>query len=237
MKIAICIDYDNLHPMQKITGILSIVTSVLQKMQFSSLPKQGVCHIRLYGGWFEGQEMSQLSQQISIKMQEEFPALIRVTDASGKYCSINTTVELAVSLLEEPNYHLFNTYRKKSKAQNIRVESQERVGCSSSSCPIPVARKMLKTGKCSIGNCTAGDQILIYRHEQKIVDTMLTCDLIYLSQQDYDELLIISEDDDFLPPIRTIALRGSKIIRVHPKFSSHRVIIDIAGQPLSELEI
>lgn len=237
MKVAICIDYDNLIEIQKTSGILSTVTRVLQKISLNSQESKGVCHIRLYGGWFEGSTMSQLSQKISVKLNEEFPSQIRINLADGRSCVLNASAELAVALLEEPGHHLFDTYRRKGKPRNIRVETQSSVGCINHSCPLPMASKLLKSGSCPVGNCAVSDSPLVYRHEQKIVDTMLTCDLIYLSQQGYDALLLISEDDDFLPPIRTIVLRGSKIIRIHPKFSIHRSPIKIAGETLIEMEI
>lgn len=237
MKIAICIDYDNLEETQKHSGILSVVTSVLQKMHFDSLPSNSICHIRLYGGWFEGSSMSQLSQAVSVKIQQEFPGIIRLIDTKGRTSAIQASAELAMSLLEEPGFHLFDTYRRKAHPRNIRIETQANIGCSTQGCPIPIVQKLLRTGTCPTNGCTTGNKKLLYRNEQKIVDTMLTCDLLYLSQQQYNEILLISQDDDFLPPIRSIILRGSKIIRVHPKFSAHRTPINIAGTILPELEV
>ena len=78
---------------------------------------------------------------------------------------------------------------------------------------------------------------LVYRNEQKVVDTMLTCDLIYAPQQGFDHIVLVSADDDFIPPVRTLLLRGSTITRVHPKLSDQRQRTIVAGNPLVELEL
>lgn len=232
-----CIDYDNLSPIQKTSGILDVVSKSLSQASEMFLKTMGTCEIRLYGGWYEGDNLSILSQQISVKIQSEFPALIRVLNGHGDVVVIRATAELAVSLLEEPSHQLFNTYRRKGRPSNIRVETPASVGCSTSTCPLPLAKKLLQKGSCPTPGCVTGGTSLVYRHEQKLVDTMLTCDLIYLSTQECDFIFLVSADDDFLPPIRTLLLRGTKIIRVHPQMSSALLPLKVGGAKLIELGI
>lgn len=234
MRIAICIDFDNLLDIHKQQGILDVVTNSLMKLPLAAVGERGVCDIRLYGGWYEGNVMTSLSQRISASIQNEFPAVIRIPSLAGNPSVLTATAELAMSLLEEPAHHLFNTYRKKGKPSNVRVSKPENVGCCEADCPLLLARKLLATGNCPNANCSiTGD--LVYRHEQKIVDTMLTCDFIHLAQQPYDYLLVISNDDDFLPPIRTALLRGKRVVRVHPRMSAHLPPINVAGSGLIEV--
>ena len=237
MNITVCIDYDNLSKIQKMAGIYDVVQSMLIKSSDLFSKINAVCEVRLYGGWYEGNSLSVLSQQLSASIQNEFPALFRVPMRNGDIAVIRTTVELAVSLLEEPGHQLFNTYRRKGKPSNIRVEVPATIGCTSSACPLPLVKKVLQKGCCPAQGCSAGGNSLVYRHEQKLVDTMLTCDLLYLSNQRCDILFIVSADDDFLPPIRTLMLRGTKIIRVHPKMSNALVPIKIGKETLIELGI
>lgn len=237
MKITMCIDYDNLSPMQKNGGILDVVQKIfLQASAFFS-KNMGVCEIRLYGGWYEGDTLSMLSQQLSVRMQNEFPTVIRFIRDNGQVAIIRTTAELAFSLLEDPSHHLFNTYRRKGRPSNLRVESPSTVGCNSTTCPLPLVKKLLSKGRCPTSGCISGGNTLVYRHEQKLVDTMLTCDLIYLANQECDYLFIVSADDDFLPPIRTLMLRGTNIIRVHPQMSNTLIPIKIGSETLVELGI
>ncbi|NMX68136.1 NYN domain-containing protein [Pseudomonas sp. WS 5111] len=234
MKIAICIDYDNLSKLQKSAGITSVIFNALIKLPEITNSDFGTCEVRLYGGWFEGESLSNLSQDISASIQSEFPTLIKIPKNIGT-CKLNVTVELAYSLLEEPSHHLFNTYRRKGKPSNLRVEKQINIGCAVPTCPLPIARKLLEKGVCPSVGCTNKSKNIVYRHEQKLVDTMLTCDLIYLATHLYDYLIIISADDDFLPPIRTLLLRGVKVVRVHPRMSTDHTPITVGGKKLIEV--
>lgn len=235
MNFAFFIDYDNLPKNHKDSGILKLVTAALIQapVNHTSL---GSCHVRLYGGWYEGPYMSRLAQDVAVSIQDEFPRVIRLP-RNGHIVGLSTNVELAFALLEEPTHHLFNTYRKKGKPGNIRVCSPEDVGCQENSCPLPHTKKLLKTGKCPMQACTTTATDLVYRHEQKIVDTMLTCDLIYATQLNYDYIILISDDDDFLPSIRTALLRGAAVIRIHPKTSYNRASFPMGGAQFREMAI
>lgn len=237
MKVSVCIDYDNLLQTQKNSGILDIVQRVLNKLCHVFKSGRADCEIRLYGGWYEKDVMTPLSQKISAAIQNEFPAVIRVPTIDGNVCTMVTSAELAVALLEEPAHHLFNTYRKKWRPNNIRVETPANIGCTNTGCVLPLAKKLLQTGGCAVEGCDPKSVPLVYRHEQKIVDTMLTCDLIYLAQQECDVLLIVSNDDDFLPPIRTLLLRGANVIRVHPEISAFHMPIHVGGSKLQEIGV
>lgn len=233
MDIAICIDYDNLLPIHKNQGILDIVTKTLHKIS-ENISENCKCEVRLYGGWYEGENLTPLSQDISINIQEDFPSLIKVINEDFIF-TIKTSAEMAFSLLNEPSHFLFNTYRRKGKPNNIRVEKKENIQCESSSCFIDIAKKFIRTGKCPNQGCQ--NDSLIYRHEQKLVDTMLTCDLIHLSDKGCEIIILISADDDFLPPIRMLLAKGTKTIRIHPKYNERNNCISIAGNKLIEMEL
>ena len=237
MKIAVLVDYDNLLETQKLSGVLDVVTRALMQLPRRTNGLRGVCEVRIYGGWYEDETMTTLAQQISVNIQNQFPTILRLPTDSAEQVLLHTTSELAVSLLEEPAYHLFGTYRKKGKPSNVRVQRPEIVGCVAPMCPLPAARKLIRKGKCPVETCTTVADDLVYRHEQKIVDTMLTCDLLYLTKLGYEYLILVSADDDFLPPIRTALLRGANIVRVHPQANERRKPISIVGGQLIELEL
>lgn len=237
MEVAILIDYDNLSDAHKSSRILDVATKALMQLPKTISEIRGKCEIRIYGGWYEEDQMTNLAQQLSVSIQNDFPSIIRVPMESGRTLSFATNAHLAMSLVEEPSHHLFNTYRRKGKPTNIRVLKPEDVGCKNIGCSLSFAERLLKTGKCSTSGCDVSRSDLVYRVEQKIVDTMLTCDLLYYSLQRYEHIMLISGDDDFLPPIRTAILRGSNIYRVHPKPNYQRTSIFIAGNQLVELEL
>ena len=204
---------------------------------FSSSSVRGTCDIRIYGGWYEGPTMTKRAQELAVAIGNEFPAIIRVPNQTGEIASFAVNAELAVAMMEEPSHHLFGTYRKKGKPGNLRVQQPAEVGCTDPACPLPLAKSLLKTGSCPISSCAVTAADLVYRHEQKIVDTMLACDMVYAPTQDYSQLILVSGDDDFLPPLRTVLLRGTPVARFHPKPNRIRTALAIRGAQLTDIDL
>ena len=237
MKLALFIDYDNLLDGHKSLGILDVATKALLQTPLSSSSARGSCDIRIYGGWYEGLTMTQRAQDLAVAIGDKFPAIIRVPRQGGGVIALAANAELAVAMMEEPSHHLFGTYRKKGKPGNLRVQRPTEVGCTDTACPLPLAKKLLKSGKCPTSSCSVTAADLVYRHEQKIVDTMLTCDMIYAPTQDYQHLILVSGDDDFLPPLRTVLLRGTAVSRFHPKPNRLRTALTIRGAQLTDIDL
>jgi uncharacterized LabA/DUF88 family protein len=227
MKLAVFIDYDNLLPGHKASGILDVTTKSVLRTPIPIHAAKGTCDVRIYGGWYEGTAMTQLAQDVAVGIQKEFPNILRVPSISSKNIFLTATAELAVAMMEEPGHHMLDTYRKRQKAGSVKVERPIDVGCTESGCPLPLAKKLIKTGMCPISTCTVAKGSLVYRQEQKIVDTMLACDMIYASKLGYDRIIVVSGDDDFLPPIRTVLRYGTPVSRFHPL--PNRTRIPIAG--------
>jgi uncharacterized LabA/DUF88 family protein len=234
-KVAVFIDYDNLTELHKMSKILDVVTKALLQSEIDSKGGNGSCSIRIYGGWFEGTLMTKLAQDLSVAIQNDFPTIVRIPQSGQGIIPLVTTAELAVSMLEDPTQHLFGTYRKKGKPNNVRVQKPENVGCSDASCLLPNLRKMLKSGHCPISTCAVMSQELVYRHEQKMVDTMLTCDMIYAQKSSFSHIILISGDDDFFPPVQTILLRGTPVVRFHTRPGRMRAITPRFGAKLIEM--
>ena len=235
---AVFIDYDNLLPNHKMDGILGVVTKALCQIPVIASTPRIRCDVRVYGGWYEGTQITRKAQDVTVEVQRDFPSLIRLSAPGGAVpIVVSVSAELAVALLQEPGHHLFNTYRRKGKPSNLRVETPQDVGCTDPDCILPLMAKLLKSGKCPKQECNEGGRNLVYRHEQKIVDTMLSCDLIHAASTPYDKLILISGDDDFLPPLRTILLRGIPAVRFHPKANFSRASFPHGGAQLLELDL
>ena len=237
MKLAIFIDYDNLLARHRSSGILNVATKALIQTPLSSQSGRGTCDIRIYGGWYEGPTMTVRAQELAVEIGNEFPTIIRVPRQSGQVVALETTAALAVALMEEPRHHLFGTYRKKGKPKNIRVQTPAAVGCTDSSCPLPMTKKLLESGSCSLSSCAVTLSDLVYRQEQKIVDTMLTCDMVHAPTQGYQQLILLSGDEDFLPPLRTVVLRGTPVARFHPQSNRNRTPLAIPGRQLTDMDL
>jgi uncharacterized LabA/DUF88 family protein len=215
-------------------GILDVVTRALIQIQMDAASTRIMCDVRVYGGWYEGTKITRLAEDLTVEIQRDFPKIIRLPTATSDHIAVSVNVELAVALLQEPGHHLFNTYRRKGKPNNVRVKEPIEVGCTDPACVLPVMKKLLRTGYCPKPGCRVAVADLIYRNEQKIVDTMLSCDLIHAANIGYNRVILISGDDDFLPPIRAILLRGAKVIRLHPRSSYYRATFPHGGAQLIE---
>lgn len=232
----IFIDYDNLTSIQKMAGLLDVVTKVLFQMSFGIDATRIECEVRVYGGWYEDVSITTLAQNVTIEIQNDFPNNIRLPNPGSAQIVAFIKAELAVALLEEPSHHLFNTYRRKGKPTNVRVMNPEDVGCEDDACIIMSLKKFIKKGKCPKLGCEVGQADLIYRHEQKIVDTMLTCDIIYAAKH-INHIILVSSDDDFLPPLRTVVLQGTNAVRFHTQPNSQRASYPPGGTTLFEKDI
>lgn len=234
MKSAIFIDYDNLLQSQKTQGILDIVTSVMLQMSWNSDAIRGRCEIRIYGGWFENATMTTKAQEIDVAVKKLFPCIIKLPGTKNQ---VIATAELAFALLEDPSRHLFNTFRKKYRYPNLRVKKPTEAGCHDVSCLLPLLQKLVQKGRCPKHGCQVQANDLVFRHEQKIVDTMLACDLLYATGLGYDKMALVSDDDDFFPPILTAALRGISIEWFHPKPNGQRAPISVGHVHLIEKDL
>lgn len=235
-RCVLFIDYDNLLLSQKNAGILDVVTKALIQIPFGGITARAKCEVRVYGGWYEGATMTHLAQDVTVEIQRDFPAIIRLP-MGGRQWVVSVNAELAVALIQEPGHHLFNTYRRKGKPANVRVEEPTVVGCTDPNCLLPMMKKLLRKGNCPKPGCGVALGNLIYRHEQKIVDTMLSCDLIYAADSGADHIALVSGDDDFLPPLRTVLLSGTAAVRFHPKPSCQRASFPQGGAELLERDL
>ncbi len=231
------VDYDNLLPTQKGAGILDLVTKIFIQLPWDSKVPRGQCEIRVYGGWYEGMLITRIAQDLTLELQRDFPTIVRIPLGDNNRVELSTQAELAVSLLQEPTHHLFNTFRRKGKPSNVRVERPGDVGCTDTACPLPQVKKLLKNGNCPKAECTVSNCDLVYRHEQKIVDTMLACDLIHAVDRVPSRVILVSGDDDFVPPLRIVLLRGGFAIRCHPKPSTQRIAYPLGGSRLLEVDL
>jgi hypothetical protein len=74
--------------------------------------------------------------------------------------------------------------------------------------------QLMSSGGCSTPGCGVGVSEVLFRAEQKLVDTMLVADLIYFATQNRDRLVVVSSDDDVWPGIHTAVIHGAKIHHV-----------------------
>jgi hypothetical protein len=206
----VLVDYDNVRQQHRSRGLVYVADRMLQAISSVHPGLPARVRIRLYGGWYEGASPSHRAQDLASEILAEFPRMI---PAAGVL--VRTEVELAYSLEIEPSRHLWHTYRRYASTTDVACHSPATVGCSRMACALSSTYLFLSTGHCPEPGCLLEPRDVLFKRQQKLVDTMLTADLIHLAQSDPRSLCIVSSDDDLWPAVRTALLHGKAVIHVH----------------------
>jgi uncharacterized LabA/DUF88 family protein len=199
------IDYDNLSTTDLTRGLIYIVENILSKLSISDVNDKNV-KVRLYGGWYENNNITRRAQDLKSDLIKDFPRPCLLSD--GK-TSVIVNAELATSLTVNPSILLANTYRRGGVPSGLKASHPIKNGCQRATCPILHVYNFVLSGNC--GEChTATVDNIFYRSEQKLVDTMLTSDMILIAQQE-KKFCIVSSDDDFWPGILTSITIGGTV--------------------------
>jgi hypothetical protein len=124
---------------------------------------------------------------------------------------------MAYSLEVEPARHLFHTLRTRSFGALIQCDPAAYASCVEPSCPVKHVVDFLAKQKCTIQSCNVSQADLLRKTEQKLVDTMLTSDLLFFATLGQRELIVVSSDDDLWPGIRTALGIGASVTLVHTR--------------------
>lgn len=208
MNYHILIDYDNLTIYQKRKGLLFNIEAITSNLKLSNIGSKNLI-VRLYGGWYENDRATRLAQDLTAEIKANFPQKVNLGDRN----QVIANVELANSLIIKPQTLLYHTYRKRGTPSGLGCDHPVKVACFSVTCPLIQVYDFLNLNKCSECKYVRPEQVL-FRSEQKLVDSMITADMIYLSQTQ-NNMSIVSSDDDFWPAILTAITLGSSVIQFH----------------------
>jgi hypothetical protein len=152
-----------------IEKIIPFLESIPERVQF-----------RFYGGWYEDQTLTKLAQELTSELQQAFPSFVKPIVGGGK--KIRVSAELAYSMLVDPDYHLVRTVREGSTHRSVRMQSPKTNGCKRTDCSIRGIKGFFSKGRCTYEGCSMrASDLLGAKREQKLVDTMLTADVLYIS--------------------------------------------------------
>jgi uncharacterized LabA/DUF88 family protein len=215
MELFILVDYDNIKKHIRNRGMVYIADKIISKLEYNEIKQYKRVRMRLYGGWYEENSLTAKAQLLSSDVLYNFPSRINFVKDENSH-SVIIVVELAYSTCIDPRSHLFSTYRTRMMPMDLKCLHPNTKGCSNLSCSLiklydHINNKSLRAGCC---NLRAID--LVYKGEQKLIDAMLLCDLIYLSREEC-QIVIVSSDDDFWPGIKTAIILGVKVIQVHTR--------------------
>ena len=215
-QVNILVDYDNLG-VYKPKSINDIVTLTLSRVLRYIGESRIHCLVRLYGGWFTKEGQSNEGKAVLVKLQGNEDIIETQVGKDGQRVVAKVHVEMASSILQKPECDLFFTYRTKARTYDLRVKKQEETECKHDSCLLPLLAKFLKTRKCPRDGCSVDEADLVWRNEQKLVDSMIVCDLLYSADVQVDYIVLVSDDDDFVPPLVALSVMNKNVIRISPK--------------------
>ncbi|MCP4347908.1 MAG: NYN domain-containing protein [Desulfobacterales bacterium] len=217
MELLALVDFNNIAPILQNRGLTYISERVIDRLQFDEINSYRRIKLRLYDGWYNQNIPTRKAQQIQTDIQQNFPRRMNVTD-NGRSHSLIIIIEMAMTLINDPHNHLFSTYRPRGMPTGLRCHHPNSLGCTNSLCPLIDVHDFINNGVSNTQCCSITSQDMIYRGEQKLVDTMVICDLLYLaSDNDYHSVIIVSSDDDFWPGIKSAIVLGTNIIHIHTR--------------------
>src|SRR5688572_19905806 len=108
--MVILIDYDNLAALDKKHGVDMVIMKILDSIGVARFSNGDAITVRLYGGWFQGNQMTRRAQGLSASIAAFSPGRIMLSNASGAV-SLIVRVALAHSLEADPKKILPDTYR------------------------------------------------------------------------------------------------------------------------------
>ena len=215
-SVVMLIDYDNVESAVRQEGVAGVIHRILHLLPEDVLSPVTHVAARLYGGWYNERLLTEAAQKLRGDIEHHFPFVVPLL-TPGRRSGILVSAELALALSISPNVHLMNTYRIRSAPRNLRAEDYPFAKCVSptAGCPLHATHHLLTTNRCPEPGCPVRIREVITRPEQKLVDTMLTADLVYVARRP-STVIVASSDDDLWPAIHTAVHLGTTIHHVHP---------------------
>lgn len=216
MDFYVLVDYDNFPPLMKTRNLVYIFDRVLNTFDYTELVPYSHIHIRLYGGWYKQSSNTKLAQDLAREIALDFPRPKIITNANnGMRLRLSLNASLACSLLVTPSHHLLDTFRENAAPKGIMARHPNTLGCSNSSCPLIVVHDFINNGGFTTPCCKIKLKDMLYRGEQKLVDSMLISDLVYICTKINQYVCIVSSDDDFWPGIETAIALNATVYHIH----------------------
>jgi uncharacterized LabA/DUF88 family protein len=172
-------------------------------IEINSALQNTYLEIRLYGGWYQ-EEILTNKASILFRILSSFNLFPIINNQN---VIIRGKIEVIDTLFNVPSYQWRNTLKEKNGMSYIKINNEKlNETCSNNkiNCPPHILKRIAKkkTHMCAVEGCNSLNNELFIKTEQKMVDTMIACDLIsYSLEDDVYKLVIVSDDVDFFPAL------------------------------------
>lgn len=207
--VFVLIDFDNFYYAHdratNQTWLIHELNKVITAV-FNYQPDVKSIFVRLYGGWMEN---GMLTTAASLIQQELSANSIFPMPHPKSTGLLRGGIEMATNLISIPFNIWDDTRKSKNGLPNIRVEHSalnENCYRNADRCPALILKTFLKkkTRECSVVGCDGTNASVFKTIEQKMVDTLLTCDLLHLSNiHSVSTIIVMTDDFDIHPAIAT----------------------------------
>lgn len=216
--MVVLVDYDNLPRPLRNRGLDAIVRSILDSIGGKRLSSHQRIRIRLYGGWFSGRNLTRIAQDLATAIRG-YPKAFTVViedDSEPSSISVLVVVDLAQSMEIDPKTVIENTYRQGGQVEGLQCMPPPYARCiNKSACPLQSVHSFITNGNCPEPYCGLSTTDLLRKAGQKLVDTMMTADIIHIATNGTDDICITSSDDDLWPGIKSALLLNRRVIHLH----------------------
>ncbi|MDR1699825.1 MAG: hypothetical protein LBR68_01365 [Lachnoclostridium sp.] len=211
--MTVLVDYDNIADSHTRKGIQFLTDSIISLIDPSYIANPRIV-IRFYGGWYEKKRSTSRSQNLEADIRQIYPTTTVLSDRKTK---VVVQCELAYGIMADPKFHLVYTFREKGIPSGLKAHHPIKEGCHDVDCPLIHFQKFIQEKKCpKCGHIKPED--VLYRGEQKLVDSMIITDMLHESLKN-KFVCIVSSDDDFWPGIRASIINGCKIVHINTQNS------------------
>jgi hypothetical protein len=225
MDSFVLIDYDNVPYQFRRSGLADLarrVNAVLAPL----VPGADSIFIRLYGGWYDSSGLTREGTRITQEIGQSFP-LIELKN--GRIHS-RTSCEIASALIDCPVDIFQFTFRKRSGMRSPLISAKPQNCVSVQNCTVSAVARWSRRG-CPEPGCPATQHDAFTYHEQKLVDTLLCCDLLGLAgRSPAPPVSVVSDDDDFAPALLMAARLGATVHLVEMRATKGRVYGNLFGR-------
>jgi hypothetical protein len=212
MQAHALVDFHNLPRQVKGTDPASLARSI-DAVITSYYPGTREVNIRLYGGWYDDRGLSRDGTKLTQEVGNAFPLSMAGPGGTIRY----VRCEIASSLIDS-RADLFPSTLRHRHGLDWFIRDPHPPRClDQSSCTIPIVLKWSRNG-CPTPACPVTSIEAFRCIQQKLVDTLICCDLLSLAAADPEvSVFLVSEDDDFIPALLLAGVRGAAVWHVRTK--------------------
>jgi hypothetical protein len=200
-EVAVLVDYDNFYvgAVESREGMTHEINRMIS-LAFSLRPETDLIQIRLYGGWLENGLLTNRGSELQAAVSQSVFPMSHPTGTGV----VRGSAMLVTRLALVPEMEWKHTYRTGVGMPRLQlVETPRPPGCArADSCPIDLVQRMSRrrARECHIEGCAVRNDSAFRMREQKMVDSMICCDVLAFAGMGAD-VVVMSDDLDVLPAL------------------------------------